>query len=322
METKSRNVSNIQEKGANINFEHVYSAQELGDLMNDNPLTLLELDMGYQTKWYNCDFIEEAMSFIGKEADMKMFMTLIVQSWRGQTLKQNPRVAYRDPKTRKLIPFVRDLNIKLDEICRRILSEREQLEEISSFRNLFRKQYGNPSALPDPSPREEAAAPTELSGQLKPTEVAPDNPHHIKIDDLTDGVRSKILLSQEQFDVFVKQLNEDTWLIVDGNRGLLCDCLRFVCIKHGIIASDTDRDTFDTLLHEVVKALENQPSLVSSMRRRNETAHNKIKRSLFCYDSPLKKHQDEVWQLVKDCKPIEESLQPVFEAMETPSFSE
>jgi hypothetical protein len=56
---------------------------------------------------------------------------------------------------------------------------------------------------------------------------------------------------------------------------------------------------------------------MSSIGRSKLTSSQKIKRSLACYDSPVKKHRDEVWQLIEDCKPLEEGLQPVYDAMKT-----
>lgn len=317
METKSKNVSEKHQKSANFAFEQKYSAHELGDLMNNNPLALLDLDMGYQTNWYDCDFIEETMSFIRENADMLMFMTLVVNNWREQTIKLHSRVAYRDPKTKESVPYITDLELKLDEIHNRLLSDREQIKKVSAFREMFFRNYScSPDANQRPASTPQINSPKLTSSVRHFTTDKTEQPFTILLESLPKDIRSKILLNQSSFDVFVKQLNEDTWSIVDANRGLYCDALRFVCIKREIVARDTDRETFDTLLHLIVMELQNQPSLLSSMKRRTETSINKLSRSLKCYDSPLKKHKEEVWQLIKDCEPIETSLQPVYEAME------
>ena len=77
-----------------------------------------------------------------------------------------------------------------------------------------------------------------------------------------------------------------------------------------------EREDFNTLLHWVVVDLKDEPSLVSSMGRYSLTSSQKIKRSLVYYDSPVRKQQEKVWQLIKDCEPLEEGLQPVYDAME------
>ncbi len=313
METKSRNVSEIRKEGTNITFEKVNSAYELGELMNKDPLALLDLDLGFQTRWYNCDFIEETMSFIRKEGDMLMFMTLVVNSWREQIVKHHPRVAYRDTKTKQMIPFVEDLDIKLNDIYNRLMGEREQIKKTSAFREMFLKQYSCPSNNPENS----TIHIIEPNFVQQPVGPAPDAQHEVLIEDLPEEIRSIILIDQTMFNVFVKQMNEDTWPIVEAKKGTLCDALRFVCIKRHILAGNTDREIFDKFLHNIVKVLENEPSLVSSMKKRSDTSVNVIKRNIVFYDSPVKRHQEQVWQLRKDCEPIEESLQPVYEAMES-----
>lgn len=320
MEAKSKNVSKKHQKSADFAFEHTHSAYELGDLMNNNPLALLDLDMGFQTRWYDCDFIEEAMSFIREEADMLMFMTLIVKSWREQTAKLCNHVAYRDPKTKQAIPYISDLDTKLNEIHDRLMCDREQIKEASAFRDMFLKKYSDPTNTIDLSTPKPINMPKTASSTRQSTK--PDTgPFTVLLEDLPEDVRSKVLLDQPLFNVFVKQLNEDTWSIIDANKETLCDALRFVCIKRNIIARETDREIFDKLLHCIVISLKDQPSLISSMKRRTDTSSNKIGRSIICYDSPIKKHQHEVWQLINDCKPIEESLQPVYEAMEMATAS-
>lgn len=313
METKSRNVSKTQKEGTNITFEKANSAYELGELMNKEPLALLDLDLGYQTRWYNCDFIEETMSFIREENDMIMFISLVVNCWHEQIVKRHPRVAYRDTKTKQMIPYVEDLDIKLNDIYNRLMGEREQIKKASAFREMFLKQYGCPSNNPE-NPTHQI---TEPNLAKQPVEPAHDVQYTVLLEDLPKDIRSIFLLDQYLFNVFVKQMNEDTWPIVEAQKGTLCDALRFVCIKRNILAGNTDREIFDKFLHKIVKVLENEPSLVSSMKRRTDTSTNVMKRNLGFYDSPVKRHQDLVWQLKKDCEPIEESLQPVYEAMES-----
>ena len=146
-------------------------------------------------------------------------------------------------------------------------------------------------------------------------ELASDNDYHVELSSLPESIRNKILVSQEVFDVFVKQLNIDIWNTILTNKGKYCDPLRFLCIKHNIVSQNMEREDFDDFLHLVIRVLKNEPSLMSSIGRSKLTSSQKIKRSLACYDSPVKNHRDEVWQLIEDCKPLEEGLQPVYDAM-------
>lgn len=156
--------------------------------------------------------------------------------------------------------------------------------------------------------------------QTQPPQAADCNTpeFRVKITDLPYNLQKKILVSQTVFDLFVKQLNEDTWTIINGNKKQYSDPLRFVCNYHGITSRDTSRDEFDELLHQVVLDLKGKGSLSSSMGRYKPTSDKKIKRSYLCYANAdvNSKMKDEIWPLYDDCQPLEQSLEPVFKAME------
>ena len=303
-------------RGAAAPTKFTYSALELGEMMNHKPLDLLKLDIGYQTRWFDCDYIEEILSFVNDEGKMLMLMTLIVEDWRKKTAEHHPHVAYRNPKTKEYVPYVEELNIKLDAICKRLLAEREQIEHADMFRKQFMEQYSgsNLSAvLEDATPNAKTTTKPSKVNQ----ELASDNDYHVELSSLPESIRNKILVSQEVFDILVGQLNIDIWNTILTNKGKYCDPLRFLCIKHDIVAQNMEREDFDDFLHLVIRVLKNEPSLMSSIGRSKLTSSQKIKRSLACYDSPVKNHRDEVWQLIEDCKPLEEGLQPVYDAMKT-----
>lgn len=314
MQDKILSYSGEPDSSAASSYQHTYSALELGEMMNQQPLDLLKLDIGYQTRWFDCDYIEEILSYVRNEADMKMLMTLIVQDWRAKTAGRHPRVAYRDAETKNNIPYVEDLEKKLDDICTRLLADREQIQQTSLFRRQFMEMYSGSTqsvGLKDAIPNIKTAT---NPPQFIPEEDSNSN-YHTEISSLPESIRNKILVSQQVFDVFVEQLNTDIWNTILTNKGKYCDPLRFLCIKHEIVSSNMEREDFDILLHEVVGVLKNEPSLMSSMGRSKLTSSQKISRSLACYDSPIPRHKNEIWQLINDCKPLEEGLQPVYDAM-------
>jgi hypothetical protein len=69
-------------------------------------------------------------------------------------------------------------------------------------------------------------------------------------------------------------------------------------------------------LHAVVEAVKGKGSLLSSMSRCKYTTTRTITSSYKYYASPVSEHREKIWQLINDCKPLEESLLPVIEAME------
>ena len=159
--------------------------------------------------------------------------------------------------------------------------------------------------------------------QTKPPQFQPpqnDTPddniqkHHVLLTDLPVNLQRKVLVSQDVFDIFV----EDTWTIVNGDKTKYCDPLRFVCNFHNITCRDTSRNEFYNLLHLVIVDLNGKGSLHSSMSRCQNTSDKKIKRSYLCYSSAdvNKKMRDEIRPLYDAAQTIEQSLQPVIEAME------
>lgn len=146
-----------------------------------------------------------------------------------------------------------------------------------------------------------------------------DTSSQILIENLPKNVQKIILVSQSVFDIFVRQLNEDAWLIVEKGKGKYCDALRFLCNFHYITSRDTSREEFDDLLHAVVEAVRGKESLISSMRRCTYTTTRTIASSYRYYASPVESHRDKIWPLINICKPLEESLKPVIEAMQQES---
>ena len=144
-----------------------------------------------------------------------------------------------------------------------------------------------------------------------------EEPFRVLLDDLPENIRCTVVVPQAVFDAYVKQLNEDTWSIVEGNKGKYCDPLRFLSNYHGITSRNTSRETFDQLLHYIVKKEKNTPSFQSSMGRCQLTSSQKIGRSYLCYECAdvNPKLKKEIWSLIRDCSPLEESLQPVWDIM-------
>ena len=214
------------------------------------------------------------------------------------------------------IPYVKDLTNKMKGMADRIKTDREQISQCESFLQLFLKHYSEEQPTTPPS---ESSLSTEPPPPARRWErpSADDEPDDmtIMLDELPESLRKNILVSQRVFDVLVRQLNEDVWLIVNGNKGKYCDLVRFLLIKHEVFAKTMNRDLYNDFLHHTIAVLKDTPSLMSSLGRRKETSDKNMDKSLCYYDSPVKRQQDEVWLLRKDCVPLEESLKPVFDAM-------
>ena len=298
------------DSSAAISYENTYSALELGEMMNQQPLDLLKLDIGYQTRWFDCDYIEEILSFVNDEGKMWNLMNLIVNEWRKKIAERNPHVAYRNPETKEYVPFVTDLDNKLDTICKRLLAEREKIQQAGLFRKQFMEQYGQPSSS---SEQNVGHQPMDSLANLidnKNDNVEEDDELEFKMEDFDRyKLRCLLISDNKTFDTFVRLMRDKVWPFVCKNKNKYCNVLRFVCMFYGIIGEKTSMPEFDDLLQAIIPGL---PSQLSSMKQRKDA--NK-KKNLTNYRDPLKQRNNDCYQLTNDCPDIEKRLQPVIDAM-------
>lgn len=303
---------NLSGRGAAAPTKFTYSALELGEMMNHKPLDLLKLDIGYQTRWFDCDYIEEILSFVNDEGKMLMLMTLIVEDWRKKTAEHHPHVAYRNPKTKEYVPYVEELNIKLDAICKRLLAEREQIEHADLFRKQFMQQYSQPLSTAAHNNTHQSQIHTQ--GIINKDEDNGDEDEELEFrmaDFDKHKLRCLCISDDKTFDTFVRLMRNEVWPFVSQNKNKYCNALRFVCMVHGIIGEKTSMPEFDDLLQAIIP---NLPSQLSSMKQRQDA--NK-KKNLINYRDPKKRRNNDCYQLSNDCPDIEEILQPVINALKS-----
>ena len=214
-----------------------------------------------------------------------------------------------------------EFNGNLDYIKNTIIERIKQEEKKKELREKLLKGYKRPTITGSSIHKSTKQKSTSTDAPKYPAAIQNQGDVHptllVKLEDLPENIRNIVIVSQRVFDVFVKQLNEDTWSIVEKNKGYYCDPLRFLCNFHYITKRKTTREEFDSLLHVVVEKLKDEPSLLSSMGRSKLTNEKTIVRSYTCYanyeEAPNMK--SEIWQLIEPCVILEESLQPVYDAM-------
>lgn len=173
---------------------------------------------------------------------------------------------------------------------------------------------------------QEQAKATEVTQTVIPAFNTPTQPaqgnggvtYSVKLEELPKNIRNKVVVSQQVFDAYVKQLNEDLWLTVEKEKTRLCGCLFFLSNFYNITSRDTTADEFGQLAHHIIVALKTKGSITSSIRRREETIEKNIKRSYLCYaNADVNKNMEkEIFMLRNDCKLLLDGFQPVLEAME------
>ena len=125
MEIESENAPNSASSSAAAPIHKPYSAQEIGDIMNTKPLELMKMDIGYLTRWYDCEFIEEILRYVEEEPNIEILMTLFVVRWQRQVDERHPKVCHYDPLSHSWVSYVENLQDKLNDVLERVKTYRK-----------------------------------------------------------------------------------------------------------------------------------------------------------------------------------------------------
>lgn len=314
-------LSNTQEdSSAAVTMQKIYSAKELAEIFMKSRPDFLGMDMELVTMGWNSDFIYEFLYHVNEKSAIRLALEWLESAWLTKHhcyetygLSINPVFVKKKQEFHEMLVSIKTT------LDKRLEYERRQQELLKKML----EGYNDNKDVTEESDQEIAKGEVVLTkepdykAKSTPTTLESGTSYKMLISDLPKDLQNKIVVSQNIFDVYVKQLNEDAWTIVKTNKSRYSDPLRFLSNFHGITSRDTSREEFDSLLHYIVKDINGKPSLLSSMGRCSLTTDKKISRSYLCYAnadvSPEMK--EEIWQLVNDCEPLEESLQPVIDAI-------
>ncbi len=316
MTNKAVEIKNIECSCAAANQRKTYSATELAEMFKSSRDEFLGVNLEVATQGWNLNYIYDFFNEIG---DLKQ-IKLAAEWVRGMWIETHGLYSsYENAKNDDLIQQKQEFEMGLNDIVEKLTERFEHQSNIIKLREVISTQY------------EESATTTiftnpvtDISSTQLPTFQEPfiiDNVEKItvsvKLEDLPIGIRETILVSQEVFDVFVMQVNNFAWPLVNKNKTRYCDPLRFVCNFHYITQRETSREQFDLLLHSIVKVLHDTPPLLSSMRRCQLTNIRNINRSYLCYENfeIMPDMKKEISDIISPCQELEESLRPVLDAM-------
>lgn len=305
MELKSEKAPNQTGSSAAATFHKLYSAQELGELMNTRPLELTKMDIGFQTRWYNCEFIEEIFRHINKEPDIQMLMTLIVVRWRRQVDDRISKVSYYDPSTHSWKPYVNNLPEKLDAVFQRVKAYRKHKEEEKQMEEKWNLLFGSNEHETITSTK--AILPKDII--INNTESSVDdsetNNDH-KLDELPDEIKNQILIENNKlYTDFVVTMKGPVKQWIDKHNLKDWNVVRFICRLRGIVAQKCSLRTFGKIL-EII-GLGNQEN---NMKQRKDANNDCFLKD---YDDPKKKQN--FWQLKRDGDAIEKILKPIIDQL-------
>jgi len=296
--------------------KNIYSAKELADIYMKCRSEFLDMDMEEVTRGWNSNFIFDLFVYLEEKKLIELAAEWIKAAWED---KHHMLDSYDNLKDAQLTTQAVEFALRLKDIQKMALGkiEAKRKKEALIEKMLQSNVSTKLETITQPPIVSKAieTIPPQFNQQSMSANQEDIAYYRVLLTDLPKELSDIVVVSQEVFDMYVYQLNTDTWTLVEKNKGIYCDALRFLSNFYNITSRNTTREQYDLLLHKILKGKEEEGSYLSSMGRRKDTNGNNIKRSYQCYNSPLDNHKKERWQLIHDCQPLVESLQPVLNKM-------
>lgn len=268
----------------------------------------LGMNMEEATNHWNLNYIFDFLYHVRSLPDIDLAINWLAEKWADT---HHIYDTYYNIKNPKLVEEHQRFVLSLKDIKNSLLRCFEAEERKEALRVQMLMGYNTTTAT-EVMPKEDV--PQKESDETDTPHFEESNSsglseYHIK--DLPEDVQRILIIGDDEtYTLFVKNMNEDTWLKVKTNKGKYLDRLRFVCNKFGITAKNTDRKQFDKLLHYVIPGLGEIGNLESAMKKQmdsNDEANYRY------YDSPEFYHRSKCYDLCKVGAELEECLTPVLE---------
>ena len=306
---------NTETKGGGTAAKKTYSPEELAEMYKTSRPEFLIIDLEEVTLNWNPNYIFSFLKCVGNLPMIDDIIEWVIGVWEensGLFSTYDNKVSLAQSEA-VFIATLKSIRGSVAEWLEK-KARRQQLREkmLSGYLTdtttikpqdiVIEKTQTNKPKYQPPSHHAQAVAETK---------------YRIRLEDLPETIRKKVMVSQQVFDVFVYQLNEDLWLTVQTNKTALCGCLFFLSNFYYITSRDMDAKDFALLLSHVVVALKGKGSVESSIRRRDETKESTIEQSYKNYAAADidKNKEKKIFQLRNDCMKLTDGFQPVLDAM-------
>ena len=295
MDFESEKAPNSASSSAAATIHKPYSAQEIGNIMNTKPLELMKLNIGFLTRWYDCEFIEEILRSVEKEPNIQILMTLIVVRWQRQVDERHPKVCRFDPLTRTWKPYVENLQDKLNEVFERVKAYRKHKEEERQMEEQWELMFGGKE--------QKTSIPAKtIIPVCKNDKVEIE----YSLNNLPEGVRNHILIEDDKlYSDFVVTLKGPVKQWIDKHNLKDWNVVRFICRLRGLVSRKCSLHIFGKFLEKI--GLGNQEN---NMKQRQDANNDSFLRD---YDDSKKKK--DFWQLKRDGDAIEKELKPIIKQL-------
>ena len=284
------------------------SAEELARIYKESRADFLGMNMEEATNHWNLNYIFDFLYHVRDLSDIDLAINWLAEIWADTNHLYNTYSNIKDPK---LIEEHRRFVLSLNDIKESLISRFDAEERKEALRVQMLMGYKTTTAT-EVMPEENV--PLNKSDEIDSPHFEEPNSsglpeYHIK--DLPEEIQRILTFADDEtYTLFVNNMNEDTWLKVNTNKGKYLDRLRFVCNKFEITARNTDRKQFDKLLHYVIPGLGEIGNLESAMKKQTDSNNDA---NYKYYDSPLSNHRSKCYDLCKVGAELEECLTPVLE---------
>ena len=284
------------------------SAEDLARIYMKSRPDFLIMEMEEVTRGWNVNFIFDFLYHVRNLSDIDLAIDWLADKWAETYHLYDTYSNIKDPK---LVEEHRRFVLSLKDIKDSLLRRFDAEERKETLRVQMLMGY-NTTITTEVMSREDVSQKNSDETDFPRFEESNSSglpEYHIK--DLPEEVQRILTFADDEtYTLFVNNMNEDTWLKVNTNKGKYLDRLRFVCNKFEITARNTDRKQFDKLLHYVIPGLGEIGNLESAMKKQTDSNNDA---NYKYYDSPLSNHRSKCYDLCKVGAELEECLTPVLE---------
>ncbi len=286
-----------------------FSAEELARIYMKSRPDFLGMDMEEATNHWNLNFIYDFLYHVKKLSDIDLVLNWLAEKWADTYQLYNTYSNIKDPKLvedyQRFVLSLKDIKDSL--ICR---FEKEERDEVLRVQMLM--GYKTTTTTEELSKEDMSQKMSDKTNSPHFEETNSSGlPKYYHLKDLPDDVQGILTFDDDEtYTLFVNNMNEDTWIKVNSNKGKYLDRLRFVCNKFEITAKNTDRKQFDKLLHFIIPNLGEIGNLESAMKKQTDSND---KSNYINYDSPVSIHRNKCYKLCQVGAELEECLTPVLE---------
>ena len=195
----------VSKNGKPATDQKKYKAKELGEMVNTSPDSIAPLDLGYQTEWYDLDYIEELFKQINDIDRLELLMRLIKEKWQIHVYEHHYCVVDYDGESRTYTPCEVNFLEKIDKLFADVIEYKKHKEEAERLS----KEWLQPTKSADLKNKELKTATPENYAKESASHLAKEVDRLTKIEE--NLIKEVKRLKKENEDLKIQQDKELSW---------------------------------------------------------------------------------------------------------------